>query len=247
MTIKEAADYLKIHWQTVRNYVQTGKVKAAKVGRRVRILESDLENWLQNKTKEDVREVEIRFMTNDRKKLERNLLKMGAKIVYQGHVIDHWYVPNEIKNMEQKNEWFDSARGFGLRVREQDNGYSGKITATLEVKRLATPNHHEVCIEQELGIDSYDEADKLLRLMNQKEMTVLDKDRLVYKIGNVKVVIDDIKNFKVGVEIEEMTTEDPKVVVPRLKKLAEKIGLNIKQEITDKSVTYLYMLEYSRF
>jgi len=248
LTIKEAADYLKVHWQTVRNYVQTGKIKAAKVGRRIRILESDLKVLLgvmENKKQE--LEVEIRFLTKNRQKIEGRLLKLGAKVVCQGHVIDHWYIPSDIKNIDEKNDFYESGRGYGLRVREQDNGYTGKIVATLEVKRLAYPYKHDTCIEQEMGIDSYEEADKLLRLINHKEMTTLDKDRLVYKLDDYKVVIDDIRGYKVGVEIELMTDENRENVLPRLRRIAGQIGLDTSKEITEKSVTFLYMQEYSKF
>jgi len=199
------------------------------------------------KKEDEIHEVEIRFTTDKRRQIEEKLLKLGGKVVYHGHVIDHWFVPNEIRNIEEKNEWFDSAKGYGLRIREQDNGYAGKMTTTLEVKRLVEPNQHDTCLEGELGISNYDEGNSFLRMMNMKEMVVLDKDRLVYRLDEVKVVIDDIKNFKVGVEIEEVTGKPREEVVPKLRQLAEKIGLDTDREMTDKSVTFLYMAKYSKF
>lgn len=246
-SVKEAAELLKVHWQTVRGYIQSGKLSAVKAGRQIRILESDLDAFLHNqpKSKREV-EVEIRFLTDKRREIEEKLIRLGAKVVFHGHVIDHWFVPNEIKNLEQKNEAYDSGRGFGLRIREQDNGYTGKMATTIEVKRLAVPNKHDTCIEQEMAVENYLEASKLLNQMNMKEITTLDKDRLVYKIGDYKVVIDDIKGYKTGVELELVTVRDREEVLTELKNLAIKLGLSL-ENMAEKSVTWMYMQNFARF
>ena len=40
LTIKEAATYLKVHWQTVRGLLKAGKLPYTKIGRNIRIQES---------------------------------------------------------------------------------------------------------------------------------------------------------------------------------------------------------------
>lgn len=247
-TIKEAAEYLKVHWQTVRNYINSGKLKASKAGRNVRIRESDLTNFLNQKSpKENLREVEIRFATKNRKVIEEKLLDMGAKIIYHGHIVDHWYAPDNIGSIQEKDKFYEDAKGYGIRIREQDNGYTGKITTTLEVKKLAYPPHHEVCIEEELDVNGYNPTHNFLKLIGQKKITTLDKERLIYKHKNFKIAIDDIKNFKTGIELEVVTEDDHKEVIIKMKKLAKELGLNLKKEITDKSVTYEYMQRFANF
>ena len=45
LTMQEAADYLKVHRDTIKRYIRLGKLKAHKPGGRlVRICRSDLEN-----------------------------------------------------------------------------------------------------------------------------------------------------------------------------------------------------------
>lgn len=46
MTVAEVAELLKLNQQTVRNWVDQGYLKAFHVGRRVRILRSDLEELI---------------------------------------------------------------------------------------------------------------------------------------------------------------------------------------------------------
>lgn len=149
--------------------------------------------------------------------------------------------------MEEKNDWFDTGRGFGLRIREEDNGYTGKVATSIEIKRLATPYDHQTCIEEEVDVPNYKSALSLLSLMDMKEFSTLEKDRVVYKLDPFKIVIDVIKDFKTGVEIELMGDKKADEVLPEMRKLAVTLGLDITKEMTDKSVTFLHMLQFAKF
>ena len=248
LTVREAANYLKVHWQTVRNYINSGKLNSSKIGKNIRIRESDLQNFINKKRPaKQEHEIEIRFATKNRKLIEEKLLGIGAKIVYHGHIIDHWFTENRTKNLKEKDKHYESPIGYSIRIREQDNGYTGKITTSLEVKKLAYPPDHKVCLEEEIDIENYDKAKNFLKLINQKEMATIDKDRLVYKYKNFKVIIDDIKNFKTGVEIERITDKPHVKIITGMKDLAKLLGLDIEKEITDKSVTFLYLKKFARF
>ena len=47
LTVAEVAEVLKLNPQTVRNWIDQGSLPAFRVGRRVRILRSDLEQFLE--------------------------------------------------------------------------------------------------------------------------------------------------------------------------------------------------------
>jgi excisionase family DNA binding protein len=47
LTVAEVADLLKLNQQTVRNWIDQGSLRALRVGRRVRIMRSDLERMLE--------------------------------------------------------------------------------------------------------------------------------------------------------------------------------------------------------
>ena len=47
LTVADVAELLKLNRQTVRNWINDGYLKASHVGRRVRILRSDLEELLE--------------------------------------------------------------------------------------------------------------------------------------------------------------------------------------------------------
>lgn len=246
-SIKETADLLKVHWQTVRNHIKNQTLPAVKVGKVYRIKNSDIQKLLNdNLHKKDVVEVEVRYVTRDRVRIEKRLLELGAKVIGQGHLIDHWYVQNHIKNLEEKDISYDSGKTAAIRIRESDDGYTGRVRTTLEAKKLAHPPHHDSCIEAEMEIASFEEANAMLRMMNYKEMVTLDKDRLVYKMGEYKVVIDAIKDYLTAVEIEAITSESRKTTLVKLEYVASQLGLSDKDR-TDKSVTYMAIREFAKY
>lgn len=42
-TIYEVAEIFGVHWQTVRNWIRTGKIKAVKIERTIRITNEEVE------------------------------------------------------------------------------------------------------------------------------------------------------------------------------------------------------------
>lgn len=48
--VKEVAEILRVHWQTILEYIRNGKLKAIKIGKGYRITQEDLDEFL-NKSK----------------------------------------------------------------------------------------------------------------------------------------------------------------------------------------------------
>lgn len=46
-TVKQVAELLQVHWQTILNYIKGGKLKAVKLGKGYRIEKKDLEVFLK--------------------------------------------------------------------------------------------------------------------------------------------------------------------------------------------------------
>lgn len=246
LTIQETSELLKVHWQTVRSYLKRGLLPHSKVGKNIRIKKSDVEQMLSSKKDNRKFEIEIRFVATDRKKIENKLISMGAKVTFHSHIIDHWFGPKFLKNMEDNDSWYSSGEGYGTRIREQDNSYRGVMTTTLEIKRLSEARNHNTCIEHELAVADYQTAADFLRLMEHKEFITIDKDRVIYTYRDFKISIDEIKDFATAVEIETVTDQARDKVLPKLRKMAGEIGLNSKNEV-EKSVTNMAMLKLAKF
>ena len=52
-TLKEVAEGLGVHYQTVKGWVAEGKIKASKIGRSYRVTGSELKRLLQSRTQGD--------------------------------------------------------------------------------------------------------------------------------------------------------------------------------------------------
>ncbi|MDA8218931.1 MAG: helix-turn-helix domain-containing protein [Chloroflexota bacterium] len=50
MTLEEVADYLRVHYTTVRRWCHGGELPALRVGRTYRIRKADLDAWWQERT-----------------------------------------------------------------------------------------------------------------------------------------------------------------------------------------------------
>ncbi len=240
LTIKEAAGLLSIHWQTVRNLIHSGKLPYMKFGKSYRIKHEDLADYqkLKHPAKQMV-EVERRFLLNKSNTIEENLRKQGAKLVNHTHVIDHWFVPNHVKSMEDNLEFFEGKDGFSVRVREAIDVYSNRNTITIEIKKLINSSHAN-CLEHEVVVQSLADAGKLLNLMNFKKVITIDKERFVYALGEIKYAFDSIKNFGTGFEVEIKSDQPLQKAEEKIFKAAARLGLK-KTDAEEKSVTYLVL------
>ena len=50
LTVEEVSEQLKIHWQTTLNYIKSGQLKAAKIGKGYKINKNDLMAFIEKKS-----------------------------------------------------------------------------------------------------------------------------------------------------------------------------------------------------
>ncbi|AHB42287.1 hypothetical protein RAAC3_TM7C00001G0430 [Candidatus Saccharibacteria bacterium RAAC3_TM7_1] len=50
-TVAEVAEILQVHWQSVLNYIKSGKLKAVKLGKGYRISATSLSKFISDSTK----------------------------------------------------------------------------------------------------------------------------------------------------------------------------------------------------
>lgn len=48
LTVEQIAELLQVHWQTVLNYIKSGKLCAIKLGKGYRIDQQSLEDFIKN-------------------------------------------------------------------------------------------------------------------------------------------------------------------------------------------------------
>lgn len=50
-TVAEVAEILQVHWQSILNYIKSGKLKAVKLGKGYRISSTSLSNFISESTR----------------------------------------------------------------------------------------------------------------------------------------------------------------------------------------------------
>ena len=47
LTVEQVAELLQVHWQTILNYIKSGKLKAIRLGKGYRIEKSEIDKFVQ--------------------------------------------------------------------------------------------------------------------------------------------------------------------------------------------------------
>lgn len=249
LTIQQTADVLGIHWQTVRNYIKSGRLPFFKVGRSYRIREMDirkLTSKIDEKEKRVRKEIELRYLLKDKLKTENRLRKIGAKLTNHSHIVDHYYCDQNINSIEENDLFYESSLGFFLRIREMDNDYSGRVTTTMDVKKLADTKNHGNMIETEIVVPNFQDMKNILELMNKKEYLTIDKERFVYRYEDFACCFDNIVGWGEGLEIELITDLSYEDATTQIHNFAKQIGLSDDDRI-EKSLTYLALKKLAKF
>lgn len=180
-------------------------------------------------------EIEIRYKLVDRTEFEQKLIVLGATRNSASRLVDHWFLPNEIRSAEAQAEWFDSGRGCGIRIREKITD-SGVSETSLGTKRVTDPLGHKALSEAEVGVDSFAQAQRLLVMMDRREFLTIDKTRVTYTKDDFEITIDDIRGYGVGVEIELKREASAEEGVDAIQAFAKTLGLSEADE-HEKSIT----------
>lgn len=189
------------------------------------------------------KEIEVRILLQNKELIKKKLEKQGAKIIYSSHLRDYWYCPVKVKNWQGAEI---EKTGFALRIRETVDRYTDKSSASLDCKTLCDGKTHALCNEYEIDLTDLEQARKILESIGLKEFLLVDKERIIYELDDIKYCFDDIKGVGEGLEIEMMTTGDVNKAHKRLTKVALDLGIK-PEEILEKSLTHIAMQKLGRF
>jgi predicted adenylyl cyclase CyaB len=141
----------------------------------------------------------------------------------------------EIKSQVEQDDWFDSGRGCGIRIRESF-GIDGGMVTTLGTKRVSNEHGHKALSEAEVVVESCARAALLLQMMDRREFLTIDKTRKTFELGEFEIAVDSILNYGVGVEIEYKGALGIDEAFAKIKELAGKLGLGDGDQF-EKSLT----------
>lgn len=134
-------------------------------------------------------EVEVKARLRNRKGVVKRLRAFGCKFGEELHQIDHIFTP--------KGTPFPTPLSVPvLRVREQNEKY-------LFTLKLAQTGRQD-CIERELEILNGEKMLEIMKIINYKEVAIVDKKRIKTKYKDIEIVLDKVKGLGEFIELEKI-------------------------------------------
>lgn len=181
-------------------------------------------------------ELEVKVLNMDLEKLEKKIKSLGG--VLRAHERQtNFIIDNEARHIQEKLDSY-------LRIREKVNLLDGRETKTLTFKKNLKGETLRENMEINVGIDSQEEKEnilKILSLLGYEIISIGYKDRLSYKLDNIRFDLDtwDEKTYPYPyMEIEVERKEDldkalDLLEIPR-ENVSSKSIVELKKEINYK-------------
>lgn len=248
LNIKEVAKILQVHQDAVNGYIENKELKSYKNGKTIKVNKTDLDSFIKNSQNIDKKiEIELRYKIKNLTEIKAKLKSLGAKLTKESHIIDHWFIPNHLRNMKEEIEWFDVKRNTAIRIRENIDKKGKCFETKIDTKRMTLDMNHNTFLETSMNVESLDKAKEFIQTLDRKEYLTIDKQRLVYIYKDFNISIDDIKDFASGIEIEYIGPNSTREkVLKEIKEFALKLGLKDKMQF-EKSLTVDAMDTLSKF
>lgn len=174
-------------------------------------------------------EVEVKAKVSSFTEIQSKLIKLGCTFSEPLIQKDKIFLPVGI-------EFPDKTKGtLFARIRNSN----GKYIFTLK-KQLNTEFEN---IEHELVIDSPEEANEILKMLNFHEVLSVSKKRIKCKYDDMEICLDEIEGLGSFVEVEKITTEED---ISRIKKelfeFLETLGIKKEDQVFKGYATLIYEL-----
>lgn len=190
-------------------------------------------------------EVEKRIILSpeQRDRVVEELKNMGAEFIKDQIIEDDYFCNKNCRSFAETA--MKDVGSYGLRIRKKQEG--DQTEYELNIKVITQEDNHHSWEEHEVSVDSRDEAANILDALNQKTFFRFKKERHIYKLDDLEILIEDIKDFGPIIEIEAKTTlENSEKMQSKIVDLLQKLKLN-PDDIVPKSVTYILMEKGSKF
>lgn len=185
-------------------------------------------------------EVEIRARLDNIANFRSIVEKLGTKLISSLYVCDIYFCVKTATSIEDVE--MDKVGSYSLRLRRsKKNG--DKEYFTINTKTITHHGDHNAWEEHEIEVNDFQEAAKILNTTEFKPFFKLEKERFVYKLDNMEICVEDIKDFGGAVEIEIMCSADEATEAKqKIKDFLHKCNID-ETKIVPKSITNIIMKE----
>jgi len=160
-------------------------------------------------------------------------LEKEGEFLYEDHQLDEYYTPahRNFADLDPINEW--------LRLRDSN----GKFSITYKNWHRDENKKAYHCDEFESGLESFEQVEKILNILDFKTVVGVEKNRSAYKYLDYEIAIDKVKNLGTFVEVEFKgeNNKDHNEIVQDMIKFLKSLELG---KLKRNSVGYAYKLLY---
>ncbi len=176
-------------------------------------------------------------------RFKQNLKSMGAKQVAESRIHDVYFCPKVVKSFAETE--MNEVGSYSLRLREEEEGKSSE--KTMNTKVITSKGDHNSWAEHEITIDSIETAGKILDTMGFKPFCDIDKKRKTFKVGRMSILLEDIRDFGLGGEVEILSSKaDSDKAKNEIDDFFRSAGVR-KDQVVSKSITNIIMKTKSKF
>jgi adenylate cyclase class 2 len=172
-------------------------------------------------------EIEIKAKLRDREKVVVCLEKIGAELLGTKFQKDIAYWPNHIKEIGNGKKLLGVNY---LRIREQKSRENKRIIFTIKQpqKNQADCKEFEIDVKEE----EIENLKSIISLLGFYEFCTIEKERTIYRIGNIEVCLDEITDLGSYIELEKFGDDNEvEKIQSELVKMLESWGVK-KEDIT---------------
>jgi predicted adenylyl cyclase CyaB len=174
---------------------------------------------------------------------KKKLESMGAKQVAESRIHDVYFCPNAVKSFSELE--MNEVGSYSLRLRDEEEGKSSE--KTINTKVITSKGDHNSWVEYEITIDSIETAGKIIETIGFKPFCDIDKKRKTFKVGRMSVLLEDIRDFGFGVEVEILSSkEDSDKAKKEIDDFFRAVGVR-EDQVVSKSITNIIMRAKSKF
>lgn len=191
-------------------------------------------------------EVELRVLITNKqlRNLLNKLKELHAKDLGKEEMSDAYFCHKSVKSFSGVE--MNDVGSYGLRLRKiGDKKNNEKVE--LNIKVISKKGDHHSWKEHEIEVSNFNESKHILTVLGYKEFFSLQKVRRSYKVKDLKILIDDIKNFQPILEIEKITSQSQgEKAKEEIMEFLESCGIT-SSDVVPKSVTNILMKKWSKF
>lgn len=184
-------------------------------------------------------EVEIRALVKNLDLIKSKIENLGGEYLGFSSLHDIYFCNNNITTVEKAE--MHEVGSYSLRLRKYSK--DDKTSINLNTKTITKKGDHNAWEEHETDVLDFNEAAKILLTTEFKPFFELQKTRYEYKLKELNVFLDDIKDFGACIEVEIITHPgDETNAKDKIINFLAGLGIT-KDDVVPKSVTNLVMKE----